>query len=152
MRTLTRLMLLSILIAGCVAVASADMPGQHPTYVHALSDLRAARAHLDYHAANEKRDAEEDHAIRLIDDAIDAARRAAIADGKDVKDSFPPDVRLERTDRFRKAQQLLDSARRNVAAKEDNPRARDLQGQAVGRIDEARRVVDRLVESYRNNR
>jgi len=128
------------------------MPGQHPTYVHGLSDLRAARAHLDYHAANEKRDAEEDHAIRLIDDAIDAARRAAIADGKEVKDSFPPDVRLERTDRFRQAQQLLDSARRNVAAKEDNPRARDLQAQALAHIDEARRVVDKLVEGYRDRR
>jgi hypothetical protein len=152
MKTLTRLMLMSILSASCVALASADMPGQHPTYVHGLSDLRAARAHLDYHAANEKRDAEEDHAIRLIDDAIDAAKRAAVADGREVKDSFPPDVRLERTDRFRQAQQLLDNARRNIAAKEDNPRARDLQAQAVARIDEARRIVDKLMDSYRDHR
>lgn len=152
MKTLARLMVLSILIITGAAMASADMPGQHPTYVHGLSDLSAARAHLDYHAANEKRDAEEDRAIRLIDDAIDAARRAAIADGKEIKDNPPPDVRLERTDRFRQAQQLLDSARRNVAAKEDNPRARDLQAQAVARIDEARRVVDKLVESYRGRR
>jgi hypothetical protein len=98
------------------------------------------------------RDAEEDRAIRLIDDAIDAARRAAMADGKEIRDNPLPDVRLERTDRFRQAQQLLDSARRNVAAKEDNPRARDLHAQAVGRSDEARRVVDKLVESYRSRR
>ena len=152
MKTLTRLMLLSVLIASCVALASTDLPGQHPTYNHGLADLRAARAHLDAHAANEKREAEEDHAIRLIDDAIDAARRAAIADGKEIKDNIPPDVRLEKTDRFRQAQQLLDSARRNVAAKEDNPHARDLQAQAVARIDEARHIVDKLVVTHRGHK
>src|SRR5579863_9625150 len=148
MKTLIRLMLLCFVIAGGVAIASADMPGYHPTYVHALSDLRDARAHLDYHTPNEKRDAEEDRAIQAITGAIDAAKRAAIEDGKDVKDALPVDVRLPRTDRYHKALELLGTAHRDVSTREDNPRARELQSQAIARIDEARHIVEKLIERY----
>jgi hypothetical protein len=149
MKMLIRLMLLGFVVAGGVAIASADMPGQHPTYMHGLADLRAARTHLDYHAANEQRDAEEEHAIREIDAAIDESTHAAAEDGKDIKQPEPIDVHLGRTDRYNQAHQLLDSARRNVGAKEDNPRARDLQSQAVAHINEAMHIVENLQRKYR---
>jgi hypothetical protein len=148
MKTLIRLMLLGVVFAIGAAMASADMPGQHPTYMHGLSDLRAARAHLDFHNPNERRDAEEDHAIHEIDAAIDAAQRAAAKDGKDLKQSEPIDVHLPRADRYVKAHDLLDSARRNIAAKEDNPHARDNQNEAVGHIDAAMHIVGDLQRKY----
>ena len=53
-------------------------------------------------------DRAEEHAIDEIDKAIGEIKRAAIMDGKDVRDHMPVDVHLVRHDRFRKAMELLD--------------------------------------------
>jgi hypothetical protein len=144
MKTLIRLTLLSFLMTTCVGVASADRPGDHPAYIHALSDLRDARAHLDYLASNERRDAEEQHAIQTIDDAINEIKRAAIDDGKNINDHMPVDARSMRGDRYRKALELLGAAHRDVTGEEDNPRTRGLQARVIGHIDEAHRIVEHL--------
>jgi hypothetical protein len=149
MKTLARLVLLSSLIVTGTGLASADMPGAHPYYVHALTDLRQARAHLDYHGANEQRDAEEEHAIRSIDEIIDVVKKAAIADGKDIKLAEPQDVRLARADRYYQALQLLIAARGDVAQKEDNPRARELKDHAFAQITDTIQIVKDLQRKYK---
>ncbi len=84
-----------------------------------------------------------------IDAAIPAApQRAAVVDGKDLKQSEPVDVHLGRTDRYIKAHELLDSARRNIAVREDNPRARDPQNEAVTNIDAAMHILSDLQRKY----
>ena len=64
----------------------ADTPGHHPAYLHALADLRDARAHLE-HATAEPVVPEEVHAIDHIDKAIGEIKQAAIMDGKNIAGS-----------------------------------------------------------------
>jgi len=149
MKTLIRFTLLTCAAAIAVAVAHADMPGQHPTYNHGLADLHAARAHFNFHGANEKRDGEEEHAIHEIDAAIDEAQRAALKDGKNIKEPEPVDVHLARADRYHQARQLLDSALRNVSGKEDNPHARVLQSETIAHINAAIHILEDLQRKYR---
>ncbi len=54
--------------------AAADTPGAHPAYLHALTDLRHARAHLNVETPNARVDAAEAHAIDEIDAAIREVR------------------------------------------------------------------------------
>src|SRR5208282_5996186 len=102
MKTIIRFMLLSLLIGACVGVASAGSPAHHPHYLHALSDLRHARALLDRLAMNEDRDEMEQRAIERIDEAIHEIKRASIDDGKNLEDHPPIDVHLKRGERYRK--------------------------------------------------
>jgi len=150
MKTLTRLMLLSILTFTAAGFTRADMPGQHPTYMHAWADLEEARGRLDKPAANEKREAEESTAIGKIDAAIEGIKRAASGDGKDLSKRQPVDTRLEGGGgRYLKVQELLDSALRNASAREDNPRTRDIQAQIIDNIKDARHIVERLEAAHR---
>jgi hypothetical protein len=150
MKTLTRLILLSILTFVSAGLAVAQMPGQHPTYMHALADLEEARARLDKPAANEKREAEEANAIKKIDNAIDLIKRAATEDGKNLAKRQSVDSPLEGSGgRYAKVQQLLESALRNASAREDNPRARGLQTDIIANINEAHHIVERLVTTHR---
>ena len=123
----------------------ADNPGKHPAYLPALSDLRDARAHLE-HFSSDPVDHEEEHAIEHIDKAIGEIKRAAIMDGKDVRDHMPVDAHLMRRDRFHKAMELLDKARRDVSGEEDQPDTQVLQLRVIHHIDEARRSVQHAIE------
>ena len=105
----------------------ADTPGHHPAYLHALSDLRDARAHLE-HLTTEPVVPEEAHAIDHIDKAIGEIKQAAIMDGKNIQDHMPVDTHLGRHDRFMKALELLDKAQHDVSGEEDQP---DTDGSAA---------------------
>lgn len=106
----------------------------HPAYLHALVDLRFARALL----ARPTRDAEvrwdARRAIEQIDAAIHQIREAAIDDGKRLDDHPPVDVRQRHRDRIRAAIQLLDKVARNIDDREDNAFARGLRNRALGHI------------------
>src|ERR1700729_114231 len=69
--------------------ANADLPGKHPAYLHALSDLRAARWMLEHRPGDAAVSAHEDVAISEIDAAIGEIKHAAIDDGKDIHDHPP---------------------------------------------------------------
>ena len=136
-----------ILLAGIAAAAPAAMqaqqvPGPHPAYLHALSDLRAARHYLNDGWAFEPVRRDDNAAIGEIDAAIREIKRAAIDDGKGDADPFPIDRRLSPHDRFRKANELLAAAHRDLDHAEDVPQARGLRDRAIGHIDEAHRIVD----------
>jgi hypothetical protein len=136
-----------VLLAGIAAAAPAGMqaqqvPGPHPAYLHALSDLRAARHYLNDGWAFEPVRRDDNAAIGEIDAAIGEIKRAAIDDGKGVSDPFPIDRRLSPHDRFRKANELLAAAHRDLDHAEDVPQARGLRDRAIGHIDEAHRIVD----------
>src|SRR5262249_25110826 len=68
-----------------------EQPGAHPAYLHALTDLRAARANLEK-PANVVVKWDEHRAIKQIDDAIKEIKEAAVDDGKDLRDHPPIDV------------------------------------------------------------
>jgi hypothetical protein len=137
----------SIALTAFVAAPSwADNPGKHPFYLHALSDLRDARAHLE-HLSSDPVDHAEEHAIHKIDEAIGEIKKAAIDDGKDIHDHVPVDAHLKRTDRFHKALELLDKAQQDASHAEDQSDTKGLQQRVIHHIEEARSAVRHVIET-----
>jgi hypothetical protein len=150
MKTFRHCTLALFLIALCSVGTFADEPGRHPAYLHALTDLRHARAHLESPAATYHMDKEEQHAIEEIDKAIGEIKRAAIWDGKNLNDHPPVDARMDRAGRFHRAMELLDRAHNDIAREEDDPSSRGLRNRAIHHIDEAHHIVDHLVVQAAN--
>jgi hypothetical protein len=124
------------------AMQAQQVPGPHPAYLHALSDLRAARHYLNDRWAWAPVKHDDDVAIHEIDKAIDEIKRAAIDDGKGLNDPFPIDTGLSPHGRFRKAKELLWSAHNDLSRAEDVPESRGLRDRAILHVDEAHRIVD----------
>ena len=82
---------LSLACGAAPLAASADVPGPHPAYVHALHDLRYARF-LVARPSYGNVDRFEGAAVREIDRSLFAVRQAAIDDGKDIYALEPTDV------------------------------------------------------------
>ena len=137
-----------ILVLGVIALATPgitraqQVPGPHPAYLHALTDLRAARHYLNdgWAWAPVRRD--DDAAIREIDAAINEIKLASIDDGKGLNDPFPMDASVSPHDRFRKANELLFKAHNDLAKAEDVPQLRGLRDRAIGHVDRAHNIVD----------
>jgi hypothetical protein len=133
-------------LAGVFALAAptsqAQAPGPHPAYLHALSDLRAARHYLADGWAWEGVRREDNDAIMHIDKAIEEIKHASIDDGKGFNDPFPMDRHLSPHDRFRKANELLAAAHHDLDHAEDVPQARGLRDRAILHIDQAHQIVD----------
>lgn len=145
MKTLRHCAVLVFLVAVCTALTWADEPGRHPAYLHALTDLRHARAHLDRLTPADRIDREEQHAIDEIDNAIGEIKRASIDDGKNLEDHPPVDAHMGRKGRYHRAVELLDKAHNDIAREEDDPSSRGLRNRALHHIDEAHRIVDHLI-------
>jgi hypothetical protein len=114
---------------------------EHPAYLHALTDLRAARAHLDKMTPSEMIDRKEMDAIAEINGAIGEIKRAALEDGKNINEHPPVDVALDRKGRFGKAIELLKSARRDLSKEEDNRHAKGLKKRSILHIDNALNIL-----------
>jgi hypothetical protein len=145
MKTIGHWAVIAFFLAVCATLTFADDPGRHPAYLHALSDLRDARAHLDRLTPSDRLDSEEEHAIREIDAAIGEIKHAAIDDGKDLGDHMPVDAHLGHRGRYHKALELLDRAHHDISEKEDDQFAHGLRRRALQHIDEAHRIVDHLI-------
>jgi hypothetical protein len=133
-------------------LASADLPGKHPAYLHALSDLRAARWMLEHRPGDAAVSGNEDVAISEIDAAIGEIKRAAIDDGKNVNDHPNVDVPADRPGHLHKALELLRKVHSDVAREEDDPVTRGLRDRAVGHIDGAIHATERAIGDVRTGR
>jgi hypothetical protein len=145
MKTLRHCAVLVFFLAVCAALTFADDPGRHPAYLHALTDLRHARAHLGRLTPSDRIDNEENHAIEEIDKAIGEIKHASIDDGKDLNDHPPVDMNLKHRGRLHRALELLDKAHNDIAREEDDPASRGLRNRALHHIDEAHRIVDHII-------
>ena len=113
-------------------------PGMHPSYLHALADLRHARAHLQRPAnVNMLVAWDENVAIREIDAAINEIKQASIDDGKNLNDHPPIDARMDWRGRLHRTLELLASARHDCEQEEDNGFARGMRGRALQHINAA---------------
>jgi hypothetical protein len=149
----TRLAALAILSFSLLPlVAQADLPGRHPAYLHALTDLRDARWNLEHRPGDAAVSANEDIAIVEIDRAIGEAKSAAGNDGKNLADKPREDARLDRPGRLHHAMELLRKARGDINKEEDNPEARGLQVRALQHIDEAIRATGRAISDVEHGR
>lgn len=119
-----------------------------PRYLHAISDLRSARALLfrpDWRDVMRNQRA----AVEEIDRAIGAAREAAIDEGRNPNETPPVDARMAWGDRFRRAMELLNSAERDLSYGEDNRAAAGWRANALVNIANAKRFVARAqAEAY----
>jgi hypothetical protein len=141
-------------VAGLVCAAAPQagaqqVPGPHPAYIHALSDLRAARHFLNDGWAWAPVKADDNAAIREIDAAINAIKAAAIDDGKGLNDPFPIDTHLTPQNRFAKANELLWSAHNDLSHAEDVPMSRGLRNSALMHVDKAHNIVDKAQSTAR---
>lgn len=125
--------------------ANADLPGKHPAYLHALSDLRTARWMLEHRPGDAAVSDHEDMAIIEIDKAIGEIKHAAIDDGKDIHDHPPMDVAPDRPGRLHKALELLHKVHSDVAREEDDPATRGLRDRAIGHIDAATHQTEHAI-------
>jgi hypothetical protein len=123
----------------------APAPQAHPSYLHALSDLRAARGYLQ-RPANAVVKWDEKRAVHEIDEAINEIKRASIDDGKPLEDHPMVDAGLVWGGRLQKALELVETARRDVNQEEDNAFARGLKNRALGHIDLAARDIHEGME------
>jgi hypothetical protein len=131
----SKILVLAALFAMCAPLTFADTPGRHPGYLHALSDLRFARAllRMDY--------GDDWPAIRQVDAAIAEAKNAAIDDGKPLSDHPRVDAGWDRPGRLHKAIEALDAAERDMIHEEDSPDAAVWRNRAINNIREARKLV-----------
>jgi hypothetical protein len=148
MKSIAQVVVLSAMVLALVLMISsgnAAAQGKHPAYLHALTDLRTARAHLEVHDGGELRH-EEKEAIHEIDEAINDIKKASIDDGKDLNDHPPVDAGLDHTGRLHRAKQLLEKAHQDIAHEEDNSFAQGLQQRSFDHIDKAIHKVDDAIK------
>jgi hypothetical protein len=119
-----------------LAAMAQMLPGKHPGYLHALTDLRAARWFLYHQSGDSAVSGDEDVAITEIDAAIKEIKRASIDDGKDLNDHPAVDTR-EHGSRLLKSIETLKKAHGDIDHEEDNPDVRELRRRAVEHIDRA---------------
>ncbi|WP_199098090.1 hypothetical protein [Dyella sp. ASV21] len=132
--------------------AHADLPGHHPYYLHALSDLRAARWMLEHRPGDAAVSGQEDVAITEIDRAIGEIKHASIDDGKSLEDHPPIDASLDHPGRLHKALELLHKVHHDVDREEDDPMVRGLKERALMHVDQASHAVEHAIGDVRDGR
>jgi hypothetical protein len=131
-------------------LAAAENPGEHPAYLHGLSDLRQARNMLNVETHDVRVDNDERLAISEIDAAIHDVKEAAIDDGKNLAERPPVDARGDRTDRLRRVLELLDGAHHDIDKDEHDRAAKELKHRALHHIDEARKAIHHAMDAERH--
>jgi hypothetical protein len=122
------------------ASATAAQAQQPPDYLHALSDLRMARSWIG--AANRPQYAHDlDHAVRAIDNAIEAIKRAVADDGRNANFMPPPQGPADPGAPLHTALNLLAEARSDTAKGRDYAQTVGLQTRALTEIDDAHHTV-----------
>lgn len=145
-------LVVGMLLAALPFAASADLPGKHPFYLHALSDLRTARWMLEHRPGDAAVSGQEDVAITEIDAAIGEIKRAAIDDGKDIHDHPKVDVPGDHPGRLHKALELLRKTHGDVAREEDDPLTKGLRNRAVGHIDGAIHATEKAINDVKQGK
>jgi hypothetical protein len=119
----------------------------HPYYLHALSDLRAARWMLEHRPGNWTQTSDEVEAVNQIDKAIGEIKKASIDDGKNLEDHPPIDEHPDHPGRLHAAVDFLKKARQDISHDEDNQFAQGLQMRAYDHIDKALGAARRAIQA-----
>jgi len=152
-RNIVSVSLMAFLICGMVAGvrSGANAQNSHPHYLHALADLRYARAFLVSAGENNLRN-EERRAYASIDRAMKEIKRAAIDDGKNPEDHPAIDTNVRHRDRLHKVMALLGSARRDLTVQEDDKVALGWRKAALKHIADAQRSTNAAYADAKNDR
>jgi len=141
-RILTAFAVAALLVTTTSKRSEVQAQERHPHYLRALSDLRLARGYLDRLTPSERIDQDQQSAVSEIEYAIGEIKRAAIDDGKDIRDHAPIDAHIEPRDRFRKAREALRAAMDDVNQAEDDVHTKGLQARAMDHIRKANKAIE----------
>jgi hypothetical protein len=142
--------------AGAIALTCATLSTQaafklnaadHPYYLHALSDLRAARWMIEHRPGNWQQTVDEVKAVQEIDAAIGEIKKASIDDGKNLQDHPPVDEKNDHDGRLHEAVDFMTKARQDISQDEDNRFAEGLQTRAYNHIDAAIAAIKKAIHS-----
>lgn len=152
-RTSTAALAAFILVtaAGAHAQPPGPMPGPHPAYLRALSDLREAMWLVNKNAGNNLSNSDEIRAIKEMQAAVQEIRAASIDDGKDANYQPPPDAVDEHEHRLTRAIKVLADARDDLSHNEDNQYAQGLRDHSIHHINDAIRLVESASATKRND-
>ena len=141
----------AMLAVSSTGVARADTPGPHPHYLHALSDLRHARAWLTALGENNVMGREMD-AVANIDKTIADLKQASIDDGKDLNDHPPVDTTIKHGRRLHNALDLLKSARKDIDFTEGDPAALGWRDGARKHLDDAIKATHEAMRDAKDDK
>jgi hypothetical protein len=131
----------------CLALPLASFAGffgDHPHYLHALSDMRYARNLIERPDAPNVV-ADERNAIFELDASISELKQAALDDWKPISETPPVDTNLDRGGRLHQALEVLGRARNDMNREEDNFAARAWRNRAVSHLDQAINYVRKAI-------
>ena len=139
--------IISMFILGAVMMTSLNaIAGEHPVYLRALANLRAARWLIDHHPDKSwVQSKDEASAVMEMDAAISEIKHAAIDDHKDVKAHVNAQEGNDRPGRLRAALELLKKTRAEIEKKEDENFANGLQVRVFQHLDVAIRAIERAI-------
>ena len=144
--TILKTLICVFLLLSASIISKANGPkGDHPYYLHALSDLRAARWMIEHRPGNWAQTNDEMEAVRQINAAIDEIKKASIDDGKNIEDHPKVDERNDHDGRLHEAVDFLKKAREDISHDEDNRFAQGLQDRAYMHIDKALDATRRAI-------
>src|SRR5271170_5841846 len=98
--------LCALLLAGVSSQVDAQMPGQHPEYLHAIRDLREARGLLQYNFTNPAHIQAASSLTREINAAILDLKSASHIDEKNLQ-TVLPNKAMPPEGRFHQVRDLL---------------------------------------------
>jgi tetratricopeptide (TPR) repeat protein len=136
---------LMMLISSASMFALAAGPNDHPNYLKAMSDMRAARWLLSNHPGNYQSVKDEDFAVTKIDEALNEIKKASIDDGKDINDHPKMDEINQHVGRIQKAMEWLDKAHADIEKEEDIKFGNGLRDRAAKDIAEAREAAKKAL-------
>jgi hypothetical protein len=142
-----------LFVAACLSVSMQAKAGvtrtnaEHPYYLHALSDLRAARWMIEHRPGNWQQTTDEVEAVKRIDAAINEIKKASIDDGKNLEDHPKVDEKNDHDGRLHEAVDFLRKARQDISHDEDNKFAQGLQARAYDHIDHAIDFVKKAIHA-----
>ncbi len=146
MKTLTRIAVIAAVIAFLVPFTSQNVraQGKHPAYLHALSDLRDARAHLHVRTAALCTVKRARPLKRLTTPSMKSSAPHSTT-ARTLKITLPWTLTIRWAGRLHKARELLDKAHHDIEKEEDNPEARGLRDRVIMHIDRAHHHVDEAI-------
>jgi hypothetical protein len=123
---------------------TADAQGQqHPYYLHALSDLRAARWMLQQHIDGKAMTHNEKEAMRQINEIIREINEASINDGKGTDDHPAADGQGDAV-HLSQCIEFLNKAKDDFGQEADSRFANGLRDRSIRNCDEAIKFVHYL--------
>jgi hypothetical protein len=142
-KQIASLALAAAILAGCAVTVV--QPDRHPAYLHALSNLRAARWALNHRPGGFAVSGDEAAAVGEIDAVIQDVKHAAFDDGKNLNDHPHADEVLDYRGRLHRALDLLNQTHRNLAQEEDSPESRELRNRSLAHLDRAIQLVHKAL-------